>query len=238
MRILLEITKRECQKWSAMPIFYILYTVAILGMGFYVWFFKGQSLNNTSIINAIFQALFWISAVFIPILATSTILDERRLNTLETLLTKPLSITQFVLGKLVAVNGIILSFFIFSLCYFFSIDKLSTIPTYYLLTMYVFLFLIGTLYALISMAVTSFFTVYWKSYLVSYSIIFALHLCLTLLGDISTGEVQTLLHYWGLQSQFEYFLKGGFAVSSISYLISLILLTFFLIIYKLSKDNE
>lgn len=237
MRIIFEIMKKEWLRWWSMPIFYILYGICIFCTGFYTWFFKGQILNDLNIIKAIFQALYWFLAIAIPLLATGTILEERRLKTLETLFAKPISFTQFTLGKLAAINGVMLSFIVLTLGYFFSLEQISAIPYKYLLLMYFFLLLTGNIYALISMAIASFGNLYWKSYLWSYLIVFSIHFIFSLLGDISTGGIQNFFYYLGLHSQFHYCLQGLFALSTLVYQSSIIIISFFIIIYKLSRDN-
>ncbi len=237
MRTIFAIMKKEGLRWSAMPVFYILCALIIFGIGFYTWFFKGKALNDANVISASLRALYWALAIAIPLLATGTVLQERRFKTLETLFAKPVSFTQFVLGKLAAINVVFLSFFMLTIFYHVSIERIETIPYAYLFSVYLFLFLTGNVYALISMAVASFGKFYWKSYLWSYLIVIALHCILTFLGDVGVGEIQNFFHFVGLLSQFEYFLKGGFAVSTITYLCSMIWVGFFLIIYKLSRDN-
>ncbi len=237
MRLVFEIMKKELLRWSGFPIFYLLFSFLLFGVGVYTWFFKNLLLNVDAIMPMAFQAMFWGIAITIPILATGLILEERKYNTLQTLLTRPITIKQIVLGKLLAIKVIIFSFFLLTAIYYLSISFLVAISLRYVLLIYLFLFLEGIVYAVISMLIASFVKVYWKSYLYTYLIVLSLHFFVTFIGEMSVGEIQNFFFYIGIQSHFNYFLEGGFALSSIFYLVSIIGIGFYTIVYKLSREN-
>lgn len=240
MWAIFKIMRKELLRWANSTVFYILFGVLLFCIGIYTWFFNEAIpfFDIDRIMPASLQAIYWGLAVFIPILATGTILEERRLGTLKVILAKPISVQQFVFGKLAAIKVVLFIFLLLTLCYYFSIADLTKITWQYLLIVYLFLFLMSIAYAIISMAISCFFNVYWKSYLWSYLCIFTLHFFADFLGSLSIGEVRIFFYYWGMQTHFDYFLEGGFALSTIVYLSSLIFIGLFIIIYKLSRDHS
>lgn len=239
MRVVFGILKKELRRWSTMNIFYILFALLIFGIGIFTWFFNvGETtFNIDQIMFGAFTAIYWGLAIATPILATGTILEEKRIQALEFLLVKPVSIAQFVIGKLLAIVVVLFIFLLLTLPYYISIVNVTKIPIGYLFWIYVFLFFVGIVYSLVSMAVASFFKTYWRSYLWSYFIIFFIHIGATFLGNLSFYGVHEVFIYIELQSHFSYFLSGGVALSTFIYLFSLLVVGLFVTIYKLSRDN-
>ncbi len=240
MRLTLGILKKELQRWSIMNIFYILFALFVFGVLVFTWFFNvgENTFNIDKIVFDSFIAMYWGIALAAPLLSTGTILEEKRIHALKFLLVKPVSIVQFVLGKLLAIIVVLFIFFLLTLPYYISIVEFTKITISYLLWVYIFLFIVGIVYALIAMAVASFFQTYWRSYLWTYFIIMLIHCGATFLGELSFYGVHEVFNYIGMQSHFNYFLSGGIALSTFVYLFSLILIGLFLTIYKLSRDNS
>ncbi len=239
MRIVFGIMKKELCRWSAMNIFYILFALLLLGVGIFTWFFNlGEtSFNIDKVVINTFNSVYWGLALFMPLLATGTILEEKRIVALEFLLVKPVNVSNLIIGKLVAICFVLFSFLLFTLLYYINTINLTVSLINYFLWVYLFLFIVGIAYALICMTVASFFFTYWKSYLLSYLIILSIHIGATLLGKLSFYGVHEVFNYIGIQSHFSYFLAGGVALSTFVYLFSLIFLGLSITIYKLSRDN-
>ncbi len=238
MQIILKIMQKELFRWSNMRRFYIIAGIFFFSVGIYIYFFDDYNpfFDVHRIIPASLRALFWGIALFIPLLSSGTILEERKTKTLSIILSKPVTTTQLVLGKLAAIKVIIIIFSFLTLSYYIGISDLDNFTLRYLLPIYLFLFLMGLAYAAISMAIACFFRFYWKSYLITYFCILSLHFIANFIGNWSIGEVKIFFSYIGIQKHFTYFLQGGFALSSIVYLSSLILIGSFITIYKLNKD--
>ncbi len=230
--------QKELFRWGNMRRFYIISGLFFFSVGIYTWFFNDYSpfFDVHRIIPASLLSLFWGIALFVPLLATGTILEERKTGTMQIILAKPVTIMQFVLGKLAAVKIVVIGFLLLTLFYYIGIYELDRVTLKYLFSIYIFLFLMALAYAAISMAVACFFKAYWRSYLVAYLCIFSLHFIVNFIGNSSTRELRALFSYLGIQKHFTYFLEGGFMLSSIIYLSSLILLGIFVTIYKLSKN--
>lgn len=239
MQNILNIMKRELERWTSMQYFYLMLSVFFLSIGLYSWFFYEQDgfFDIDKVIPSCLQMIYWGMAVFVPLLATGVIIEERKSDMLKILLSKPIKIGEVVLGKLGAIIVILFLFLLLTSLHYVSILSLTEVKISYLLFVYSFLLLLGVAYSAISMAVASFFYLYWKSYLCSYLIIFSIHFLASILGDLSIAEVQLFFNYVGMHSHFDYFLSGGFALSSVVYLLSIIIVSILTTIYKLSKDN-
>lgn len=240
MQNIIKIMLKELLRWLNMAGFYVLFALLLFSVGLYTWFFnEGVTFFDIDrIMPACLRAIYWGLAVFMPLLAVGLVMEEKRTKMFKVLLSKPLSVQTLILGKLAAVKLVLFVFLFFTLFYYFSIAGLTKVTLSYLLLVYLFLFLMGVTYAAISMAVASFFSTYWRSYLFSYAIIFLLHTIANVLGDLSMEEVQAFFNYVSVKAHFEYFLAGGFALSTLIYLTSLILVAFYTTVYKLSRDNS
>lgn len=223
-----------------MPSFYILLGLFLMSVGLYTWFFHAQDsfFDIERVFPASLGAIYWGLAIFAPILSTGVIMEEKKTNMFKVLLVKPISVRKIVVGKLGAIVVVLAIFLVLSSLHYLSILSISAINFHYVARNYLFLCLLGIAYASISMSVASFFYHYWKSYLFSYLIIFFVHFFANLLGSLSIAEVQIIFNYIGLYAHFDYFLSGGFALSTCVYLLSITTIGTAITIYKLGRDNS
>lgn len=102
MRHFLTILSHEIRTLLYSPSTYIAATLFLLVMAFV---FTGilEDYNRAALETppaAVFFQLFWLPVFFmVPLLTMKSLAEERRLGTLETLLTTPVSTTEVVLGK-------------------------------------------------------------------------------------------------------------------------------------------
>ncbi|SFS86700.1 ABC-2 type transport system permease protein [Zhouia amylolytica] len=96
------ILKREIKSFFASPIAYLVIGVFLLLNALFLWVFKGNFNifdNGFADLNSFFQLAPWILIFLIPAITMKSFADEKKLGTLELLLTKPLSSLEIVLGK-------------------------------------------------------------------------------------------------------------------------------------------
>jgi len=148
---MLAILKKEINSFFASPIGYLVIAIFLVLNGLFLWVFKGEfnifSAGEASL-GSFFLLAPWVFIFLIPAVTMRSFSDEKKLGTLELLVTKPLSYFQIVLGKYLGALFLIILAVLPTLLYVYSISQLgdpegnldigSTIGSYFGL-----LFLIG-----------------------------------------------------------------------------------------------
>lgn len=100
MQKVLTIFKKEFKAYFLSPIAYVVITVYLVVSNFL--FFQGFFLINQAEMRGYFGLLPWIFLFFIPAVTMRIWAEEKKVKTLELLLTWPLRDTEVVLGKFLA----------------------------------------------------------------------------------------------------------------------------------------
>lgn len=96
---------REIKSFFGSPIGYLVIAIFLIINGLFLWVFDGQyniMLSGFADLTPFFTLSPWILIFLIPAVTMRSFSDERKLGTLELLLTKPLSLWQIVNGKFLA----------------------------------------------------------------------------------------------------------------------------------------
>ena len=100
MRNVVTIMKKELKSYWNSPIAYIFVTVFL---GFVSWFFfRGFFLEGQASLRAFFPILPWAFVVFVPAVTMRLWAEEKKLGTIELLMTLPLRDHEVVVGKYLA----------------------------------------------------------------------------------------------------------------------------------------
>lgn len=240
MKNSLVIMKNELRNWLNKPTFYLLMGVLFFGVGFYTWFFYGESLlyDTKRMLDTFFYSAYWGFAIFIPLLTINLFFEERKKNTLSLLMSKPINTTELVLGKFSAGAFLLLFFIGLTSAYSFGLYDYIHELLKDLVLGYFLLFLIGLVYLVISLLVSIFFNTYATCLFVSYLVISFFHILFNLMGMTEVKEISMFFNYLGFQKHLTLFVSGGFALSSVIYLFSLLLIGLSVLIVKLQKDYK
>jgi ABC-2 type transport system permease protein len=96
---------REIKSFFGSPIGYLVIAIFLIINGLFVWVFDGQyNIMNSGFadLSPFFTISPWILLFLIPAVTMRSFSDEKKLGTLELLLTKPISLGQIVGGKFLA----------------------------------------------------------------------------------------------------------------------------------------
>jgi ABC-2 type transport system permease protein len=110
---ILAIFKKEFKSYFISPIAYVFITVYLAVSNFL--FFQSFFLINQADMRGYFQLLPWIFLFFVPAITMRSWSEEKKVRTLELLLTWPVSDIQVVAGKFLAAFGFLLVVILFSL---------------------------------------------------------------------------------------------------------------------------
>lgn len=105
MRSVLAITKREFRSYFNSPIGYVV-LILFLGVSSYL-FLSSFFLEQTASLNAFFGMLPWLFLFFVPALSMRLWSEERKLGTLEFLLTLPVRPVEAAIGKFLGGLGLL-----------------------------------------------------------------------------------------------------------------------------------
>lgn len=128
---MLAILKKEIQSFFASPIGYLVIAVFLLTNGLFLWVFKGEF----NILNYGFADLSgyyflapWLFVFLIPAVSMKSFSEEKKQGTLELLVTKPISLTQLIIGKYLGVLCLICIALLPTLLYIYTVYQLGN-PT-------------------------------------------------------------------------------------------------------------
>ena len=123
-----SILLREIKSFFGSPIGYLVIAIFLIINGLFLWVFDGQyNIMNSGFadMTPFFTISPWILIFLIPAVTMRSFSDERKLGTLELLLTKPLSIWQIVNGKFLGALLLIIIAIIPTYIYVFIISSMG-----------------------------------------------------------------------------------------------------------------
>jgi ABC-2 type transport system permease protein len=225
VRPFLALLAKEAKALFTSPVAYVVLAVFLLVMGYS--FTLTLFLTHTPTLVHIFFQIFVLLLLTAPVLTMRLIAEERKLRTLEMLLTAPVSETQIVLAKFLASLGLVLVMLLLSGAYAATLAIFGEPDWGPIYSGYLGLFLLAAALVAVGLMASS---------LVANQVIAAmLSLCLFLLlwiiddfGRILPDPFNALVVNLSLSVHFRPFATGSLYLSDAGYFISLTLLALFL----------
>lgn len=226
--------KKELLHYLNSPVGYTVPIVFALFLGYL--FIKDVFVVGSASLKPFFSVAPWLLFVLIPALSMRSISEEKQSNTIEVLLTLPLSEHKIVLAKLLSlftITGVTLAL---TLSIPLVLGFLSNLSATEIIVGYMGLILLSLLYLSFSLYISSRVTSQISSF--SLSVVF-LFLITTLssdfLANIFPKTVQDFLIFGSPLLHLENFTKGVIDLRSVSYFCLLIVLFFELTVKQLQK---
>jgi ABC-2 type transport system permease protein len=237
------IALREIKSFFGSPIGYLVIAIFLVINGLFLWVFDGQYniLNSGfSDMSPFFTLSPWILIFLIPAVTMRSFSDEKKLGTMELLLTKPLSIWQIVNGKFLGSMLLIVIAIIPTLIYVYvissmgnpegNIDMGSTMGSYF-----------GLLFLIASYTAIGIFTsTFSENQIIAF--IFSVFLCF-----IFYFGFQGISHYvkaiengiaaFGMDYHFKSMSRGVIDTRDILYFVSVTFLFLLGTVYKLKSSK-
>lgn len=228
--------KKELQYYLNNAIGYIIIILFAVFANFL--FVKDLFVVGTASMRTFFSFLPWLFLVFIPALSMRSLSEEKRTNTIETLLTLPVSETQVVLSKYFALLTITALGLLLTVSLPVSLSFLSGLYIPETIVGYLGSLFMGASFIAISM----FFSSQTKNQVIAFlASVIALFLITVLATDfMATVLPKTFLDYLILFSpiyHLENFIKGVIDIRSVFYFLGLIAIFLFLTITDLEKRS-
>jgi len=128
---MLALIKKEINSFFASPIGYLVIGVFLVLNGLFLWVFSGNFNifdNGFADLAPYFELAPWVFIFLIPAITMRAFSEEKRMGTLELLLTKPISLKNIVLGKYFGALLLILLALLPTQLYVFTISDLGNPP--------------------------------------------------------------------------------------------------------------
>src|SRR3954467_2476905 len=102
MKAVWIIAKRELVVYFTSPVAYVFLVIFLLLAGFFTFTFGGFFERGEASLAAFFNWVPWLCLFLVPAAGMRLWAEERRLGTMELLLTMPVATWQAILGKFLA----------------------------------------------------------------------------------------------------------------------------------------
>lgn len=127
---MIQVFKREFRGYLSSLIAYMVIGVFLTGIGLLTWVFPETSVLDYGYadLDTLFSMAPYVFIFLIPAITMKSFAEEKKMGTLELLLTKPLSDSDVVLGKFFAAFALVLVALLPTIIYYFSISSLGNPP--------------------------------------------------------------------------------------------------------------
>lgn len=236
---------REINSFFGSLIGYLVIAVFLLINGLFLWLFDGPfNILDAGFaeLTSFFQLAPWVMIFLIPAVTMRSFSDEKRMGTLELLLTKPISIKQIVFGKYMGAVILILLALIPTLLYVLTISELGNLPgnwdTGSTIGSYIGLFFLIIAYTSIGIFASSLTENQIVSFIVAVFLCFFMFYGFEgLAGYNLFGSYDFFVSKLGMQAHFQSVSRGVLDTRDIVYFVSIAVFFLSLTVFKLQKDN-
>lgn len=233
---MLTLYKKELNYYLNNPIGYIVVVLFAVFANFL--FIKDIFLVGSASMRSFFALLPWLLMVFIPALTMRILSEEKRINTIEILLTLPISETQIVLAKFLALFSMAIIAMLLTLALPISLSFLTKIYLPEIIVGYTGAVLLAGVFISLSM----FFSSQTKNQVIAFllsiiTIFFLLVLSTDFTASILPKVAQDFLSYFSPAYHLQNFVKGLVDLRSVVYFVSLTISFLFLTVVELEKRN-
>lgn len=128
---MIAIIKKEFNSFFSSPMGYLVIGVFLIINGLFLWVFSGDFNvfdNGFADLAPFFELAPWIMLFLVPAITMRAFSEEKRMGTLELLLTKPIPISHIILGKYFGALLLIVLALIPSVLYVFTLSDLGNPP--------------------------------------------------------------------------------------------------------------
>ncbi len=233
---MITLYKKELSYYLNNPIGYII--LVLFGAFANFFYIKDIFVVGSASMQPFFQFLPWLFLIFISALSMRILAEEKRINTIETLLTLPISETEIVGAKFLALMTLVAVGLGLTISLPISLSFLTKLYLPEIVVSYLGALLLGSLFVAIAMFFSSITKNQVVAFLVSVIVIFFLNVIGTdFIGAVLPKFLQDLLSYFSPVYHLQNFTKGVVDMRSLVYFISFTILFLFLTIIQLEKRS-
>lgn len=233
MKNILTITRKELVSYFTTPVAYIIIMVFL---GITGWYFTNELfLNGVITMRVVFGVIPFIFVIFIPILTMRSFAEEKKIGTIELLLTRPITDFDIIIGKFLATLALTFFTLLPTVVYVITLSFLGPVDYGTILAAYIGLFLMAGVYISIGIFTSSLTENQIVAAILSFLFIFILYLLNYVLNYLPS-TVASVLQYISTSYHFASIQRGVLDSRDIIYYLSGI--TIFLFLTRLSLDKR
>ena len=241
---MLSLIKKEVSGFFSSIVGYITIIIFLLSIGLFMWVIPGE----TNVFDGGFSDLGFLfinaPAIFlflIPAITMRLFAEERRMQTLELLFTKPITDFQIVMAKYLAGIFLLLLSLLPTVIYYYSVVRLGSpegnIDSGGTIGSYIGLFFLGASFLSVGLFASSLTANQIVSFLVAVVLCFFVYLGFDFIGsNVASGETAYFIKNFGIEEHYTSIQRGVIDSRDLLYFISLIVV--FLLATKLSLKRR
>ncbi len=232
MHQVLTLAKKEFRSYFDSPIAYVVITLFLLIAG---WQFSSTLfLSNTPDLRTLFSIIRFILLFFVPALSMRLISEERRLGTIELLMTLPINDWQLVLGKFLSAYLLIIVTLLLTIIHYATISLLGQPDLGATFAGYLGLILVVGVYLAIGIFTSSLSQNQIVAFILSFAIVFVFFM-LDKIIFFFPGFLASILEYISIDYHFNNISRGVIDSRDLIYYFSLMFLFLFLTVQSLES---
>ncbi len=228
----ITLAKKEFRSYFDSPIAYVVITLFLLISG---WQFSSTLfMSNTPDLRTLFSIIRFILLFFVPALSMRLISEERRLGTIELLMTLPVKDWQLVMGKFLSAYLLIIVTLFLTLVHYVTISMLGKPDLGATFAGYLGLVMIVGVYLAIGIFTSSLSQNQIVAFILSFAIVFVFFM-LDKIIFFFPGFLASILEYISIDYHFNNISRGVIDSRDLIYYFSLMFLFLFLTVQTLES---
>lgn len=233
---MIAVFKKELNYYLNTPLGYVPLVLFALVVNFL--FVRETFITGSVTFSSFFTMTIWASLIFIPALVMRTFAEEKRLNTLEVLLSLPISETQIVIAKFLANLALAAIALALTLSLPLAFNTLAHIYLPEVLIGYIGTFMLEASFIAVAMFFSSLSRNQIISFLGSLLTLFILvSLSSQILTSLFPSVIQDALSYISPTYHLQNFMQGIVDLRSVFYFVSITAVFLFLTIMQIEKRS-
>lgn len=240
MSAVLVIAKRELNSFFDSLMAYILLALFLGFTGFFTWILGGQDVffvGQASLVQ-FFSMANLSFFIFIPALTMQLLAEERKIGTLELLLTKSVTDRQVVIGKFFGAVSMLAIALLFTLPFVITIFSIGNADVGQIFSGYLGLLLTGAAYVSVGLYASSLTSNQIVSFLIALIISVFFQFIFELLAGSLPGLMGRIFEELSASSHFDSISRGVIDTRDLIYFGSIIFIGLFLAELSLTKRNQ
>jgi len=241
-----SIFKKEISQFFSSPIGYISMGIFYILNTLFLWIIEGNYNiidNRFADLTPFFQLAPWILIFVLSAISMKSFSEEYKTGTIETLLTKPISHIELILGKFLAIWFVGIIMLLPSLIYVWSISHLvqegQKIEWGILFSGYMGLILLIGVYSAIGIFTSLLFKNQVSAFLSGLLLMFLLYYGMEGIGSFNLfGSLDYFIQSMGIKYHYDHFIKGLIKINDLIYFFSILLFFIYTSLYLIKNKNQ
>ena len=225
MNQILVLARKEFKSYFDSPVAYVVITLFLLIAGWQ--YASSMFIANAADLRPLFSIIRFILLFFIPAISMRLLSEEKRVGTIELLLTMPLKDWHLVLGKFLAAYALIAVTLLLTLVHFITISSIGDPDIGATIGGYLGLVFIVGVYLSIGIFTSSLTENQIIAFILAFVIIFAFYMADKIIFFMP-GYIANILEYLSIDYHFNNLARGVIDSRDILYYISMIFFFLFL----------